>query len=249
VFPDGNHGIDNAFGKRLLPILSIASGDAEDSGGSMEDAINASLGAGTSGLVIHLRDLGAGDNYDPIDAYVYRADGIADGGWAINVRSLSDPDADFDTALLSGVAHFPASYVNQGVWVADQGAKKPTTIDLVWEIAGQPLRLRIHDPVVSMPMTAEHGEVVRGVIAGVLFPGEVITQARLWVTSVLPDACGTASLDGVFNQIRQASDIVIGSKQDANVICDGISIGFEFDAIATSVSEISPDTLPPDPCL
>jgi len=246
VFPDGPGGIDNAFGKLLLPILRFA---ANSSNGEVEDSINDALGGATSGLLIHLRNMGTEANYDPIDAYIYRVDGLESGGWAISESSVSDLEApDFDAVLRTGKARFGDSYVRSSVWVSGEGTGSLDAIDLIWNIAGQPLRLRVHQPTVTMKVGATPG-VTSGVIAGVLRTEEAVDQVRRWITSSSTSFCDGAAVEDVLNQLRQMSDMQLGETQSAGAECNGISIGIGFQAEPTTVSEISAESLSLDPCL
>lgn len=250
LFPDGAYGIDNAFGKVLVPILRLAvEGWDADGGPTLEDSVNASLGSSTYGLVFHLRDLGTSASYDPLDAFVYRARTVA-GSWAIAEESLDDPSAQsFDDALRSGKLHFSGSYVSDHVWVVDARASETDVIELVWDLGGAPLHLRIHRPIITMRMALALDLAKGGIIAGVLDAEESLVEARRWLGVVQPSFCEGSGVEGILNQIRQSVDMMADGTQSPGEICNGISIGLGFEAAATTATEISPAPAPEaDPC-
>ncbi len=232
VFPDGNDGIDNAFGKVLLPVIKTA---AATSTPDLEGSINDSIAGGSFNIMMDLADLGAGTDYDPIDAYLYAGkNGVGD-AWEAAPELLAMPGAaDMKAALHSSQVHFTNSYVNQNTWVSgDKG-----TVSLAIGIAGFSLNLNIRSAVITMKMDGAHGSATEGVIAGVLDTEELIEQLRDVLGAVDPSFCSGAAVDGILNQIRQASDIMKDGSQSAAATCDGISIGLGFDASNVTISKI-----------
>lgn len=59
------------------------------------------------------------------------------------------------------------------------------------------------------------------------------------------------TLDSLLAQIRAANDIMLdGSNGDPNKACDGISVGFGFEAVAVQPAGIAAPVPPgPDPCV
>ena len=66
VFPDGNQGIDNSFGKYLLPIIKTAA--ASLGGGDLEATLNESITDGSFNIMMDLAALGSQANYNPLSA-------------------------------------------------------------------------------------------------------------------------------------------------------------------------------------
>lgn len=100
-----------------------------------------------------------------------------------------------------------------------------------------------------MSVGTTQGPITSGVIAGVLRTEETVDQLRRWLTSTSTSFCEGSAVEGLLNQVRQSSDILVGKAQSADTECNGISIGIGFQAEPTTVSEISAESLPPEPCL
>ena len=243
VFPDGNNGIDNAFGKVLLPVIKTA---AMTSSPDLEGSLNDSITAGTFNIMIDLANLGDGTDYDPIDGYLYAGKNGVGNVWEAAPEFLSKPnDPDMTTALHSSQVHFASSYTNANTWVSgDKG-----TVGLSLGIAGFALDLNIRSAVLSMELSADHSTGTNGVIAGVLDTEELIAQLRTVLGAVDTSFCEGAAVEGILNQIRQASDIMKDGSQDPNATCDGISIGLGFDAGIVTISKVGDVAMPaPNPC-
>jgi hypothetical protein len=88
-----------------------------------------------------------------------------------------------------------------------------------------------------------------GQLGGVLDTEEFAAAIRTLAGSFDASLCDGAALDGILNQIRQASDILTDGTQDPAVTCNGISIGLGFELSQVSLGSIAPITPPaPDPC-
>ena len=64
VYPDGDDGIDNSFGRNVLPILLALAAD-------YGEQVNASIASGHGTMLLTLHDLGAGASYNPMVAGAY----------------------------------------------------------------------------------------------------------------------------------------------------------------------------------
>ncbi|HTJ82202.1 MAG TPA: hypothetical protein VL400_10790 [Polyangiaceae bacterium] len=243
VFPDGNNGIDNAFGKVLLPVIKTA---AQTSTPDLEGSLNDSIASGSFNIMLDLANLGDGTDYDPIDAYLYAGKNGVGSAWEAAPEFLKDPtNADMTAALHSSQVHFTSSYTNANTWVSgDKG-----TVGLKLGIAGFSLDLNIRSAVITMELAADHSGATNGVIAGVLDTEELIAQLRDVLGAVDPSFCEGAAVEGILNQIRQASDIMKDGSQDPSATCDGISIGLGFDASPVTISKIGDPAVPGElPC-
>jgi len=241
VFPDGNNGIDNAFGKVLLPVIKTA---AMTSSPDLEGSLNDSITGGSFNIMIDLATLGDGTDYDPIDGYLYAGKNGVGSAWEAAPEFLSDPNnADMTAALHSSQVHFASSYTNANTWVSgDKG-----TVGLSLGIAGFSLDLNIRSAVLSMELSGDHSTGTNGVIAGVLDTEELIDQLRTVLGAVDTSFCEGAAVEGILNQIRQASDIMKDGSQDPNATCDGISIGLGFDAGIVTITKVGDPAEPGTP--
>lgn len=237
VFPDGTDGIDNAFGRVLLPIIKTA---AATSVSDLEAELNGAIAEGSFNIMINITDLGTGANYDPVNALLLAGKEGVGNTWMAAPEFLSDP-----TDPLSATVQFPNSYLNENVWVSgDQGR-----VELNIAIAGFELGLNIESAVISMELDADHGGATKGVISGVLDTEDLIDQLRAVLGAVDPSFCEGTAVEGILNQIRQASDIMADGTQQAGVECNGISIGLGFDATQVTIAGVgSPAEEVPPPC-
>ncbi len=242
---DGLGGVDNAFGKTLLPLLRGVSNERQGSDGELEQALNATLGAGgTDGLLVHLRDLGDQPSYGSISAFGYGLrKSSEDQPWAVSPESLSEPETeDFDQALLSAELGFADSYVSDGVYV---GRASEGVLELTWLVSGAPLVLRVHRPIVTVELSGISDGSVRGVLAGVLDAEEAEQAARDWMARIDPSFCDGTAVEGIVRQVRAAADLMRDGSQDPRFVCDGISFGVGLELTASEVSSLAePRALP-----
>ncbi|MFO0551697.1 MAG: hypothetical protein U0271_25145 [Polyangiaceae bacterium] len=218
VFPDGNEGRDNAFGKVLLPIIKTA---AMTSVQDLEAELNNAISGGSFNIMLNITDLGTAENYDPLNTLLLAGKEGVGTTWKAAPEFLNNP-ADINSSKVK----FPESYLNANTWVS--GSKGTLTLSIA--IAGFDLDLNINSAVISMELDAGHTTATNGVIAGVLNTAELVDQLRSVIGAVDPSFCEGAAVEGILNQITMASDIMADGTQDPNATCDGISIGLGFDA-------------------
>jgi hypothetical protein len=240
IYPDGDAGIDNSFGKNVLPIfLSLAP--------SFGANANASLTGGEFTLLFYLEGLGAGDTQDPVTAHLYTgaptpSAPLFDGSdcWPTSPDSLDDP-SDIDSVKV----HFPTSSLAQNHWTS--GVTGIAVLE--FRVQGYPLRLTIHQARFAMDLDAAHGSATAGQIGGVLDTAEFVGQVTNLAGAFDPSLCSGAVVDAIASQLRQASDILVDGSQDPAKTCNGISIGLGFKAVSVELGTIAPAVAPPpDPC-
>jgi len=235
VFPDGTNGIDNAFGKVLLPIIKTA---AATSVSDLEASLNMGISDGTFNLMINIADLGDGDSYDPLNAILLAGkDGVGN-TWKAVPEFLTNP-----TDPNSSKVKFPGSYLNANTWVSgDKG-----TVELSLGIAGFDLSLNIESALISMELDGAHGGATNGIISGVLDAEALIDQLRDVLGAVDESFCEGTAVEGILNQIRQASDIMADGSQQAGAMCTGISIGIGFDTTVVTLDGVGEPAMAVDP--
>jgi hypothetical protein len=245
VHLDGKNGIDNAFGKSILPILRGISPN-------FADTVNKDLAAGGPTLLFDLEKLGGGSEYNPLSGrlYVGTALGSApayDGkdAWPVRSDLLVDP-ADVTTPRV----RFPGGYLASGTWVGRADGDVPLVLHGLFTSA--PIHLVIHHALVSMTLDAAHENVVRGTLAGIVSPADVVAEINrvgVQLGSTFCDGPTPASID---LQLVGAADILANGSQDPALTCDGISIGLGFEARRVQLgAPTAPDPLDlpsPDPC-
>jgi hypothetical protein len=223
VQTDGEAGIDNAFGRTLLPLALAA--DPQ-----LPDDVAASLAGGGATLLIDLDRLGAGADYTGLTARLYTGAPLGErpaygGGdvWPIRADSLTDP-GDPASARLSAAD----SYVVGDTWV---GRFHGTlTVELPW-IEQLTLHLRVHDPVITMDLDAARTGAQNGTLAGVIATEDLLAEAEAEALRLDPTLCpDTSTVKQVLAELAAASDILADGSEDPTLPCDGISIGIGFDA-------------------
>ena len=240
AYPDGNDGIDNSFGRSILPIWM---GLAQDASGQVNDSIV--QGDGT--LLFEIEALGSSPSYLDLPSRAYHGApylGLPawNGGdsWRVTSESLSNP-SDPQSALWS----FADSYLTQNTWVASPAGDLLVRLPL----ADFDLSLLIHHAVVTMQLSGDRSHATMGIIAGVLDTEEHINMLQQVAGSFDPALCSGTTFDSIADQLRQASDIMKDGSQDPDATCDGISIGLGFDAIAAGIDGVAAPVPPaPDPC-
>jgi hypothetical protein len=240
VYPDGDNGTDNSWGKNVMPMVTGVAPEAAPQA-------NEQIAQGAVTHLFHLTDLGSSSDYNPILARGYAgaqkgSPPSFDGSdvWPIKAESLAAPP-DVATALVQ----FPQSYVVGNVWVSGVGGG-------VLEVSlgvGFATVLKIHRPLVTIELAPDHQSSTRGVISGVLDVEELIVDIEKTAGQLSPDLCQGSTIESIANQLRQAADIMKDGTQNPALECDGISIGIGFEARAVQLGPVaSPEPPAPDPC-
>ena len=240
AYPDGNSGIDNSFGKNVVPVFlnvdkeftTNASQDIKDGKFTIMfrmDKLDPAADVPPFLTKLYIgADLGAAPAFDGSDC------------WPVIQSSLTDVK-DIDTAKIA----LDGSAVTGNQW--SSGA--PTTIVLTVPVAGGALNLTIHKARITMDLDADHKGAINGHIGGVLDTEDFVLQIKKVAGTVNPVLCSGAIIDSIVTQIRQASDIMKDGKQDPGATCDGISIGLGFQAKAIVLGGVAPASPPEeDPC-
>ena len=235
---DGPAGLDNAWGKQLVPIFQ-----AFDPSFSM--VVNEAIMSGAAQSFILKLD--ALSMATPIITKLYAAAPLfsqpaLDGSdcWPVTYESLQTPN-DIESALTV----FPASSVTSDLWESvDTG-----TLVLELPLAGSSLVLRIEHARFAMQLDGDHQGATLGLIGGVMHTETFVEAFRDMAGALSQDLCEGTTFDSIANQLRQTSDIMADGSQDPNMTCDGISFGIGFDATAVRFGAIDDPAMPPrDPC-
>ncbi len=244
IYPDGNGGIDNAFGKLLLPIITGLAQDAAQQ-------VNENIQDGTFTIMTSVEKLGSGKDYVDLHTRLYVGGDYAeamqkapawDGSdeWPVVPELLDDPND-----ITSSKIQFPKSYVADNTWVSGT----PGNLDLALSVAGFTLTLTISKAVITMEMNEGHTSASNGVIAGVLNVEVLIEELRKVAGSFDPGLCTGTTFDSLADQIRQASDILADGTQDPTKTCDAISIGLGFESKLVKLGAVGEEAEPAeDPC-
>ena len=240
VYPDGDKGIDNSFGKNILTIILGIASDASAK-------VNQGIGQGKFTIMLSMDKLGAGTDYKSLNTKLYGGGDLLaspkfDGSdkWPVISELLNNP-ADIGSAKVQ----FPNAYVVKNTWVS--GSKGEVVLNL--SVSGFTLSLPIGSAVITMELSADHKTASKGTIAGVL-PTDTLTNELKKIAGAFdPSLCKGPTIESIVSQIEQASDILSDGSQDPTKECDGISIGLGFDSGIVQLGAITPPAPPKDnPC-
>ncbi len=242
VYPDGDEGRDNSFGKNILPVILGLSSD-------ISVQANEAIANGEFTIMLDMQNLGTASDCNTLVTKLYGGGNLGavpkfDGTdmWPILPDLLNDP---MDPASAKIV--FPKSYVVKDTWVS--GSKG--TVKLQLSIGGFTIALDINSAVITVDLDADRQGGTNGTIAGVLETESLITEISKVAAAFDESFCdpNSPTLQSILNQLRQASDIMKDGSQNPAVECDGISIGLGFNAEKVMLGMVAPPgDPPPDPC-
>ncbi|WP_234023897.1 hypothetical protein [Sorangium cellulosum] len=233
VYPDGDDGIDNSFGKNIVGLISNFLGDPSTE-------VTKAIANGDFTVILKIDQLGAQSSYNPLTAKLYG--GATLGGaptwngtdeWPV-VPELLEDGQDIDSAKVV----FPNSYVVDNTWVS--GPQTQGTFKLNLTTAGKNIGLTISNVRIAMELAQDHKSAVKGTIAGVLETDVLVEELRSVIGTVQPALCEGTTLEGVLDQIRATSDIMKDGSQDPSQECNAISIGIGFTAKEVQLGDIAP---------
>ena len=153
--------------------------------------------------------------------------------WPVAPELLADAaDAESSTIV------FPDSTVTGQLYDSGEGQTFVFTLPMHLGDKDTTLKLVLHAARVQMELADDRKSATKGVIAGVLDTEEFIAQVNKigW----LADMCGDDTFNMIVGSIRQASDIMVSGTQDSSAICNGISLGVNFEMKEVQIGEVAP---------
>ena len=223
---DGNNGIDNAFGKVIIPFLapftaapSKRATDAIAAGARTPVfLVNQSVGSVAQVGFSHLEATpapGWGTTTPRSLAAAWTENGGAAAAWEVTIS---------------------------GDTIRSRSVRGSVTIAIPF--GSQTLVLPIHVPEIEMSKDGTDGT-----LSGVVPTDDFIAAFERVAGSISTQLCGGSTLDSIKQTIRQASDILADGTQDPNQACNALSIGIGFEAAPVVVAGVA-DPPPParDPC-
>lgn len=231
VYPDGQDGIDNSFGKNLVELIANLLPDPSA-------RVTEAIGNGDFTVMLKIEGLGEQASYNPLTTKLYGGAKLTpppawDGNdaWPVIPELLGDAQ-DIDSATVV----FPDSYVVDNIWVS--GGESIFKLNLT--IADTILGITISHATLAMELAADHKSVVMGTISGVVETEGLVNELRKVIGALAPNYCAPATLGPILNRIRSASDILKDGSQDPTQECDAISIGVGFTAKEVQLGPIAP---------
>lgn len=231
--PDGDAGIDNGFGKKLMPLFT---GLAPDIG----EETNWAIADGGFSLLIEVAGLGPGADYEPLYGTAWR-------GARLHAAPAFD-GSDLWPPLASSQGAFPCGYAADHQVVLAQGSL--VEIPILFMDGPVPWVLKLHHGIITMQLASDHQTVTEGIIAGILdlqeLSDDFTTVAGYFDPSLCPPSSTT---EQILDQFRQVADIMADGSQDPAQMCTGISIGLGFRGTLVTLGDPEADPPPPpDPC-
>jgi hypothetical protein len=241
VHNNGNGGIDNSFGAKIVPIIQTFTHDISKTisdavgGGSftvMFDTVGLSSDPAQTNTGLKAK-LFEGDKFPGTPSW------STSDVWPVDPLFLSNKsDATSSTAIL------PNAFVLNGLWVSGD----PSDVSLSIKVFGQTLSLTVHVATVVFQHDGSKGD--NGIIGGVLDTEELVAGLKTVAGRLNESLCGSAAFDSIAKQIRGASDILKDGTNAAGVPCNAVSIGIGFsaDEIGKPQAVAVPSPPPPDKC-
>lgn len=244
VYPDGNNGIDNSFGKNVLPIFTSLSSD-------FSAQVNMAIDAGDFSLLFAIDGIepGATGTFSTrlLGASFLPGTGPQWNGqdeWPIRSDTLLNGDASTPKTLFAN-AEVSLNPAGERVWRSNGTGD----VQLVLSLAGLSLSLVLKQARIEMVLSDDNQLATRGMIGGILEADVFINEIAKLAGSFDPNLCPpSATFQSIANQIQQASDILIDGTQDPAAVCNGISIGLGFDAEGAVLGPVFDPPVAPDPC-
>ncbi|MBK8252222.1 MAG: hypothetical protein IPK82_06085 [Polyangiaceae bacterium] len=241
-YPDGDMGIDNSFGKNLVPlILSLYPTWVDDVNNGIQKGIFTSLlkldcvpptgdvPSFTSRLY-GATDLGTAPKFDGTDQ------------WPVAPELLSDPNDPFSSTVI-----FAGSSIKDNLYDSGPNQTYILTVPLKTQTQTTSIKLTLYAARTTMTLAEDRKSATSGTIGGVVNTEDVVAEVKK--IGALLDLCDTAILDSMLSQVRQASDIMADGTQDPNQTCDGISIGLKFEMKEAQIGSVGPASPVGDSCL
>jgi hypothetical protein len=221
---DGPGGIDNAFGKILVPLINGFTGV------NFGDQLNSNIAAGEATLLVRtdlLTNGGAGTH--PVSLYTttkFVGMPAFDGSDVFEIDQASLSSASIDDAIEKD----PSAKLTGDVLTLAPSA--PVVISSSY--AGVTFGFPIRKPRLTLQLDANRGRVVAGKITGVLNTDEFIAQLRLVVGAINTSYCSGFAWNGIVSQIQAAQDILDDGTNSGGTACNAISVGMGFKAVAAA---------------
>jgi hypothetical protein len=219
---DGDNGVDNAFGSRIVPIIKTFAND-------ISKTISDSIKKGSFTIMLDVTGLDDTPTQTAtgLTGKLYAGAAYKNGtptftpndDWPVRPELLSNP-SDAKTSKVT----FGDAFVVNGTWV--NGTGSDVTISLTF--SGVALDITVHRATIVFD---HHGaQADNGTIAGVINTQELIDGLRKVAGNISDSLCQGSAFDSIAQQIAQASDILTDGSNAAGKDCDAISIGIGFTA-------------------
>jgi hypothetical protein len=251
---DGHDGRDNGFGSTVMAVLNSVNN-------TVEKISNDLIRQGQHTLLIDVQGLGEQPTYQSIHARIYEGRSFVDAGgmpalplfdgtdvWPVGFESVTSGDIESPLAMTTD-GYITDNEVG-GTFVGRFGNSIVLRL-AVFDLPDQQglMEFRIHEPLVTLVLSADRSRVESGVLAGFLDTKELEVEAGRMVGILDPPSCNSQTSMGVQRVLREGSDILRGGLRDKTKTCDSISIGITFEAERAHLGTVTEPAGPLfDPC-
>jgi hypothetical protein len=232
-YPDGNNGIDNSWGKNVLPLLL-----------NLDTAwvtnVNGALQAGQFNTLFEMHCLPATGDATGFTTKLFRATPLGstpklDGTdtWPVAPELLTNPTDPESSAISSGNCSVTGTTFDTG---------KNQTLPLTFPFGNVAMNLILQAAQVTMTLSADRKSATGGMVGGVINTQALVNEVKK--VGYARTLCGNSVLTTIITMVEQSSDILSDGTQDPSKTCDGISIGLGFDAIDAVRGNVGPPAPP-----
>ena len=225
---DGENGIDNTFGSRIIPIIQTFSAEVSKSITEQLKQGNFTVMIDTVGLTDDPKQTNTA-----LSGQLFAGGKLANPTFTVADKWPVSPDLLVGGTLAGGSkVKFSDAYIVGGQWV--NGTPSDVSIALIF--GGVSLEIKVRRGTIVF----EHAgnQAANGTISGVLDTEELITGLQKVAGRISTSLCSGSAFDSIAKQIRQASDIMADGTNAAGTKCNAISIGIGFTA-----AEIAPPSV------
>jgi hypothetical protein len=234
-YPDGDDGIDNSFGKNLLPqIISLYPNWVGDINNGIKNGIftvllkmeclppkgdvpvlTTKLFGGTT--------LGAMPKFDGTDTWPVAPELLS---------NLMDPE--------SSTIVFKKSSVTGTTFDSGKNETFILTVPVMTQSKSTSIKLTLYGAQTTMTLADDRKSATNGMISGVLNTEEFVAEIKK--VGALLGLCDSTLFTNLVTQVRQSSDIMADGTQDPNKTCDGISMGLGFEMKEVKLGDVGKAT-------
>ena len=219
---DGPNGLDNSFGKNVMPIFTSIFG------ADLDSQVNMQIDQGGPTFMIDFQNLtdDTSQTLDPLPAQLFGGVHPGAPAWDTSSRWEVYKNTTVDGTLASGAkAKFSTAKIANGTWASNG------TGDVQFSAAGLVVTLH-HASIVLTHVSPHH---ISGTVSGVLDTEEFVEAVRVGFAQLEGASfCSGSTIDALEQEIRQASDILKDGTNTSGVACNGISAGIGFESDETA---------------
>jgi hypothetical protein len=232
-YPDGNNGIDNSFGKNILPLIL-------DLDTTWPTDVNTSIQQGNFTALLELECLYPTGDVPSFSTKLFAGTPLGmppkwDGTdmWPVEPDLLNDPTDPQSSSIV-----FNGCSVAGQTFTAGSNATIVLTIPATFNGVSTAIKLTLYAAQLTMTLAADRKSATGGMIGGVLNTAEFVAEVNN--IGYLLGLCGNSLLANLITLVEQASDIMADGTQDPTKVCNGISLGFGFDMEAAQIGSVGP---------